>query len=216
MAPAPTTMTSSRIAIVTGANSGIGLAVSVALAGAGFQVHAGMRDGASPDALLAAAASPDAIHVVRMDVGDDDSVASAVASVLVATDGRVDVAVANAGYGTIVSVEEASLADHAAVMNVNYFGALRLVKAVLPAMRARGAGRIIGSSSLGGVVGFPFGSPYAASKFAMEGLWESCFGEYKDAGIHFSLVRWILVSLLPQWFDRCPLSKAKRAGVLPS
>jgi len=189
-------MTSSPVAIVTGANSGIGLAVSVALAGAGFQVHAGMRDGASLDALLTAAAPPDAIHALRMDVGDDDSVASAVASVLAATGGRVDVAVANAGYGTLVSVE-ASLADHAAVMNVNYFGALRLVKAVLPAMRARGAGRIIGSSSVGGVVGFPFGSPYAASKFAMEGLWESCFGEYKHAGIHFSLVRWTLISLLP-------------------
>jgi len=177
------------IAIVTGANSGIGLAVSVALARAGFHVYAGMRAGASAAALLAAPAPAGGVHVLRMDVGVDDSVAAAVASVLAATGGRVDVAVANAGYGTIVSVEEASLADHAAVMNVNYFGALRLVKAVLPAMRARGAGRIIGSSSIGGVVGFPFGSPYAASKFAMEGFWESCHAEYKAAGVHFALVR---------------------------
>jgi len=182
-------MTSPAIAIVTGANSGIGLAVSVALARAGFHVYAGMRDGACADALLATPAPPGAIHVTRMDVGDDDSVATAVASVLASTGGRVDVAVANAGYGTVVSVEEASLADYAAIMDVNFMGALRLVKAVLPAMRARGAGRILGTSSVGGVVGFPFGSPYAASKFAMEGFWESCHAEYKAAGVHFAIVR---------------------------
>ena len=88
-----------------------------------------------------------------------------------------------------MSAEEASLADYAAIMDVNFMGALRLVKAVLPAMRARGAGRILGTSSVGGVVGFPFGSPYAASKFAMEGFWESCHAEYKAAGVHFALVR---------------------------
>eukprot|EP00168_Porphyra_purpurea_P002727 TRINITY_DN1316_c0_g1_i3.p2 TRINITY_DN1316_c0_g1~~TRINITY_DN1316_c0_g1_i3.p2 ORF type:complete len:340 (+),score=97.81 TRINITY_DN1316_c0_g1_i3:118-1020(+) len=181
------------IAIVTGANSGIGLAVTVALARSGHTVYAGMRDAASPDDLLAAAAADAAssagdIHILRMDVGDTESVNTAVASVLAATDDRIDVAVANAGYGVAVNVEVATVAECEAVMNVNYTGALRLVKAVVPSMRRRGAGRMVGVSSLAGLVGFPFCAPYAASKFAMEGLWESCSAEYKSLGVHFSLV----------------------------
>ncbi|GAB0495954.1 hypothetical protein MMPV_007264 [Pyropia vietnamensis] len=207
----------SPVAIVSGANSGIGLAVSVALATAGHTVYAGMRASASADALLAAAAAaaaataaaipaavpssvgeaaaahpaavrPGAVHVLRMDVGDDASVASAVASVLTATADQVDVVVANAGYGVIANVEDASVADFTAIMNVNYVGALRLVKAALPSMRRRRCGRVVGVSSVAGLLGIPFYAPYAASKFAMEGLWESCYAEYKGLGVHFVLV----------------------------
>eukprot|EP00168_Porphyra_purpurea_P002728 TRINITY_DN1316_c0_g1_i4.p2 TRINITY_DN1316_c0_g1~~TRINITY_DN1316_c0_g1_i4.p2 ORF type:complete len:341 (+),score=99.34 TRINITY_DN1316_c0_g1_i4:118-1023(+) len=182
------------IAIVTGANSGIGLAVTVALARSGHTVYAGMRDAASPDDLLAAAAADAAssagdIHILRMDVGDTESVNTAVASVLAATDDRIDVAVANAGYGVAVNVEVATVAECEAVMNVNYDGStFGVVKAVVAVDASAGAGRMVGVSSLAGLVGFPFCAPYAASKFAMEGLWESCSAEYKSLGVHFSLV----------------------------
>lgn len=142
-------------------------------------------------AAAAAVATPaGAVHVLRMDVGDDDSVATAVAAVLAVTAGRVDVVVANAGYGTLAATEDAAVADFARVMNVNYFGALRLVKAALPAMRRRRAGRVVGVSSVAGVLGIPFYAPYCASKFAMEGLWESCYAEYQRLGVHFVIVRW--------------------------
>ena len=183
------------VAITTGANSGIGLAVSVALARAGHVVYAAMRDAASPEELLAAVASAPlpaaaAVHVLRMDVGNDDSVALAVASVLAATGDRVDVAVASAGYGVVMNVEDATVEDVSSCMNVNFYGAVRLVKAVVPAMRRRRAGRIFGVSSIAGLVGIPFFGPYSASKFAMEGFWECCAAEYKPLGVHFILVRW--------------------------
>ncbi|KAK1866462.1 hypothetical protein I4F81_008980 [Pyropia yezoensis] len=196
------------VAIVSGANSGIGLAACVALASAGHIVYAGMRAGASADALLAAVAaaagpatnadgttdaglsspSVGAVHVLRMDVGADASVTAAVASVLAATADRVDVVVANAGYGAIANVEDASVADFEAILNVNFLGALRLVKAALPSMRRRRSGRVVGISSVVGLLGWPFYGPYSASKFAMEGLWESCFSEYKGLDVHFVLV----------------------------
>jgi len=200
------------IAIVTGANSGIGLAVTVALARAGHVVHAGMRDAAAPDELLAAVASAPlpaaaAVHVLRMDVGSDASVASAVASVLAATGDRVDVAVACAGYGVIMNVEDATVEDVSSCMNVNFFGALRVVKAVVPAMRRRGAGRVIGVSSVAGLIGLPFYGPYAASKFAMEGFWECCAAEYKALGVHFIVVR------LRRWWP-VPIGMTERVECL--
>ena len=131
-----------------------------------------------------------AVHVLRMDVGNDDSVALAVASVLAATGDRVDVAVASAGYGVVMNVEDATVEDVSSCMNVNFYGAVRLVKAVVPAMRRRRAGRIFGVSSIAGLVGIPFFGPYSASKFAMEGFWECCAAEYKPLGVHFILVRW--------------------------
>ncbi|GAB0489751.1 hypothetical protein MMPV_000976 [Pyropia vietnamensis] len=179
------------VAIVTGANSGIGLAVCVALAHEGHTVYGGMRVTASADALLAAAGSvkpPGAIHVVRMDVGNDDSVATAVAGILAATGDRVDVAVANAGYGERASVEAVPMSAYTDTMNVNFFGALRLVQACVPSMRRRRAGRMLGVSSVMGLVGLPFMSSYTASKSAMEGFWESAHSEYKSLGIHFILV----------------------------
>lgn len=192
--PPPAPAANAPVAIVTGANSGIGLAVCVALARAGYTVYGGMRATASAAELLAAAAAaavdpPGAVHVVRMDVGNDRSVATAVAAVLAATGDRVDVAVANAGYGKRVTVEGVPLSDYQSMMNVNFFGALRLVQACVPSMRRRRSGRVLGVSSVIGLVAFPFFGAYAASKFAMEGLWESSHAEYKALGVHFILVR---------------------------
>eukprot|EP00170_Pyropia_yezoensis_P008639 contig_36531_g8670 len=123
-----------------------------------------------------------------MDVGNDRSVATAVAAVLAATGDRVDVAVANAGYGKRVTVEGVPLSDYQSMMNVNFFGALRLVQACVPSMRRRRSGRVLGVSSVIGLVAFPFFGAYAASKFAMEGLWESSHAEYKALGVHFILM----------------------------
>lgn len=123
-------------------------------------------------------------------VCDNHSVATAVAAILAATGDRVDVAVANAGYAARTTVEGVPVGDYAAMMDVNFFGALRLVKAVVPSMRRRRAGRVLGVSSVSDLVGSPFFGAYAASKFAIEGCWESAHAEFKSLGVHLYWCVW--------------------------
>lgn len=123
-----------------------------------------------------------AIRVWRVYVGADASVVAAIGALL-SEAGRIDVVVANAGFSLARGVEGASMDDFTRSMNVNCWGALRLLRATLPTMRAQGAGRVLASSSIVGVLGTPFHAPYSASKFALERLFE-----YAHAGIHYSLV----------------------------
>lgn len=118
----------------------------------------------------------------RVYVGADASVVAAIGALL-SEAGRIDVVVANAGFSLARGVEGASMDDFTRSMNVNCWGALRLLRATLPTMRAQGAGRVLASSSIVGVLGTPFHAPYSASKFALERLFE-----YAHAGIHYSLV----------------------------
>lgn len=157
------------MANVTGANSGIGLAECVALSRGGHTVYAGIRHTASADVLLAATAALSdrllTIHVVRMDMGDDGSVAAAVAVVLAATGDGVDVAVANAGYNERLAVEDAAVRVYAAMMNVKFLGALRLVQACVPSMRRRRAGWVLGVSNVARLMRVPLFGAFSASKF---------------------------------------------------
>jgi NAD(P)-dependent dehydrogenase (short-subunit alcohol dehydrogenase family) len=122
-----------------------------------------------------------------MDVTDDEAVASGIADVL-AHHGHVDVVVSNAGLGFDGNVEELSIGDFRLTMEVNFFGSVRLLKAVMPAMRAAGSGRIIAVSSIAGNVGQPFNDSYCASKFALEGLFESFHPNAAAHGVHLSLI----------------------------
>ena len=132
--------------LVTGSSKGIGFATALAFARAGYQVAATMRDPVrAPELARAAAAEQLPIRVSAMDVDDDASVATGVARII-AELGAIDVLVNNAGIERTGSVEELSLADVRAVMETNYFGAIRCIQAVLPAMRQRRGG-CIGSRS---------------------------------------------------------------------
>lgn len=176
------------IALVTGTNSGIGLATSVELAKAGHTVVATMRDMAKSDALTAAATTAGVdVEVAALDVTDPAAIKRAVADV-VTTHGSLDLLVNNAGATYVGTLEQISDADLAWTMDVNFTGVARLSREVLPHMRAQGSGRIISVTSVGGVVGQPFNDAYCAAKFAVEGLMQSLHPIAAAHGIKVSVV----------------------------
>jgi NAD(P)-dependent dehydrogenase (short-subunit alcohol dehydrogenase family) len=170
-----------RVAIVTGASSGIGKAAAVALAVAGFQVVGTSR---KTDGLEA----PPGVVMLDLDVTSDASVAALVERVI-QTYGRIDVVVNNAGHGAAGGGEESSMATDQSVFDTNVFGVLRMTKAVLPWMRAQGSGRIINISSVLGFLPAPFMAVYSASKHALEGLSESLDHELRQHGVRVLLVQ---------------------------
>ena len=122
-----------------------------------------------------------------MDVDSDESVNMAVAEVLAQT-GQIDVLVNNAGIGPLGPVKEDPFANFQAIMETNYFGVLRCIRAVLPGMRERDAGYIITVSSVAGKLYSPYHSAYCAPKAAVEALCECLAGEVGPLGIRLSLV----------------------------
>ncbi|XP_069732966.1 17-beta-hydroxysteroid dehydrogenase type 1 isoform X2 [Phaenicophaeus curvirostris] len=151
-------------------------------------VYATMRDPAKGERLLErlGGCCPATLDVLQLDVTDPRSLAAAVQRV----QGQqpLDVLVCNAGVGLMGPLETCS--DHAmkTVLDVNLFGTIRTIQAFLPAMKRRGAGRIIVSSSIGGLQGLPFKAVYCASKFAVEGLCESLAIVLQPFNIHVTLV----------------------------
>lgn len=168
-----------KTAIVTGASSGIGLATAKALAAAGYRVFGTSR--------RTAAGTGPSVTMLTCDVTDEASVAALVAAVLDET-GRIDLLVNNAGFGISGGAEESSIAQAQALFDVNLFGVVRMTRAVLPAMRARGWGRIVNISSVLGLVPAPYMTLYAASKHALEGYSESLDHEVRGQGIRVILV----------------------------
>jgi NAD(P)-dependent dehydrogenase (short-subunit alcohol dehydrogenase family) len=168
------------VALVTGASTGIGRAAASALVEAGYRVVGTSRRAAEVAPLAG-------VTFVDLDVADDESAADAVGWVIERF-GRIDVLVNNADVGSAGAAEERSLAQDRHVFEVNVFGMLRMTKAVLPHMRARGAGRIINVSSVLGLIPAPYGAVYAASKHAMEGYSESLDHEVRRYGVRVLLV----------------------------
>ncbi|MFE2727618.1 SDR family NAD(P)-dependent oxidoreductase [Kitasatospora sp. NPDC059327] len=182
-------MTTTRIALITGTSSGIGLAAAVAVARAGHHVVATMRDTGRSGALLAAAEAAgvaDRIEVARLDVTDPGSVEACVAEV-VARHGRLDAVVNNAGAGYVGTVEQDGLEPVRATMEVNFFGVVDVTRAALPHLRAVG-GRVVTVTSVGGVVGQPFNEAYCAAKFAVEGFMESLAPVAATVGVKVTVV----------------------------
>jgi NAD(P)-dependent dehydrogenase (short-subunit alcohol dehydrogenase family) len=124
-----------------------------------------------------------ALTTPRLDVTGDDSVAAAVAALLAETGGRIDVLVNNAGYYCMGPIEKTTPAELAAQLDTNLLGVLRLVRAVVPVMRARGAGTVVNVSSISGLVVLPLVGPYHASKFALEALTEALRYEVGPFGV---------------------------------
>ncbi len=169
---------SRKVALVTGASSGIGAAIAAALAKSGYRVFGASRH---------PGASTHEIETTVMDVDDDASVASAVAGVIERA-GRLDAAINCAGWALMGPIEETSIGEARAQMETNFFGVLRVCLAVLPIMRAQKSGCIVNISSLAGVFGNPFSGLYSASKFAVEGLSESLRFETRSFGLRVALI----------------------------
>lgn len=165
-----------QVTLITGASSGIGAAIAATLHGAGHRVWGASRRVVEGE-----------IPWVACDVTDAAAVAEAVARVQ-AAEGRIDAVVACAGWGIAGSVEDTSDAEARAQFDTNFFGALNTVRAVLPGMRAQGAGRIVAIGSIGGRIAVPFQGLYSASKFALEGAMEALRHEVRPFGIHVSII----------------------------
>jgi NAD(P)-dependent dehydrogenase (short-subunit alcohol dehydrogenase family) len=175
--------------LITGTSTGIGFATALAFARAGHEVHATMRNpGRAPELGRAAASEMLPLAIAAMDVDSDESVASCINHV-VRKAGTIDVLVNNAGIERSGSVEELPLSDFRAVMETNYFGALRCIQAVLPAMRTRRSGCIINITSVAGRIACSPLAPYTASKFALEALSESLAQEMKPFNVRVAMVQ---------------------------
>ena len=177
-----------KVAVVTGSSIGIGNATALALARSGFLTYATMRNLGKSDGIKSAAEKEKLpLRVAQLDVTDEDSIKSATQSIL-SEAGRIDVLVNNAGYGLGGAFEDLSMDELKAQYETNVFGLIRVTQAVLPAMRKQGSGRIINMSSGAGRFGYPGGSAYVSSKFAIEGLSESLAYELEPFGIRVVLI----------------------------
>jgi NAD(P)-dependent dehydrogenase (short-subunit alcohol dehydrogenase family) len=166
-----------KVVLITGASAGIGKETARVLAQNGYTVY-----GAARRVERMADLTAFGVKAIQMDVIDDDSMVKGVAQII-AAEKRIDVLINNAGFGSYGAVEDVSIADAKYQLDVNLFGAARLIQLVLPYMRANRWGRIVNISSIGGKMAMPFGGWYHASKFALEGLSDSLRTEVQPFGI---------------------------------
>lgn len=176
------------VVLVTGCSSGIGLATALHFARLGHDVHAGVRNRATATDLAAALEKePLTVRPVTLDVDDGGSVTRAVGDVL-ARSGRVDVLVNNAGIGGGGPIPDVPIEFAKAMFDTNYFGAIRMVQAVLPGMRAQRGGAIVNVSSVWGRVAVPGHGHYCAAKHALEAASEALAQEVYALGIRVAIV----------------------------
>jgi len=170
----------SKIAVVTGASTGIGKATAERLAQDGYRVYGTSRRGGQ--------AGLQPFEMLALDVTNDESVEAAVEQVM-QREGRIDLLVNNAGFGIeMAGAEESSTEQAQAIFDTNFFGTLRMTRAVVPHMRHQGGGRIINIGSIVGLLPMPYMTIYAASKHAIEGYSESLDHELRTMGIRVSIV----------------------------
>lgn len=170
------------VVLVTGASSGIGEATAIELVRRGFVVY-----GVARRVDRMAALARHGVHTFEMDVTDDASITAGVERIL-REQGRIDVLVNNAGYGSYGALEDVPIEEARRQFEVNVFGLARLTQLVLPHMRAQRSGRIVNVSSIGGKFYEPLGAWYHATKFAVEGLSDSLRLELKPHGIHVVVI----------------------------
>jgi NAD(P)-dependent dehydrogenase (short-subunit alcohol dehydrogenase family) len=169
-----------KIALVTGASSGIGEATAERLAKAGYKVYGTSRRGAE--------AGKRPFEMLPLDVTSDQSVEAAVSEVM-RRDGRIDLLVNNAGFGVApAGAEESSIDQARSIFETNFFGLIRMTRAVVPHMRRQGSGRIINIGSVLGFLPMPYGALYAATKHAVAGYSESLDHELRTRGIRVSVI----------------------------
>ncbi len=175
-----------RVVLVTGASSGIGKCCAEYLAQQGCRVYGTSRKIDSTDGEQRSL-NTDIFQMIKMDVTNESSVNKGIDAVI-ARESRIDVVVNNAGFAIIGSLEDTTIEEAKSQLETNFFGALRVCRAVLPVMRRQRAGYIVSVSSIGGLIGLPFQSAYSASKFALEGAMEALRMEVRPIGIHVVLI----------------------------
>jgi NAD(P)-dependent dehydrogenase (short-subunit alcohol dehydrogenase family) len=176
------------VTVVTGANSGIGRATAVYLAGQGHRVIGTVRSTTKAEKLgVMAADAGVSVELVELDVADDESVRTGFEEIQ-ALAGRVDNLVNNAGVAGNAVLEECPPELYLDVMNVNLCGAVRCTQAVLPQMRERGSGTIVNITSIAGVIAAIAQTPYVASKWALEGVSEGLAQELAPFGIRVAII----------------------------
>jgi NAD(P)-dependent dehydrogenase (short-subunit alcohol dehydrogenase family) len=168
------------VALVTGASSGIGKATAERLATAGYKVYGTSRRRATP--------GHRSFEMLSLDVTSDESVEAAV-NALLRSEGRVDLLVNNAGFSVApAGAEESSIEQARLIFDTNFFGIVRMTRAVVPHMRHQGGGRIINIGSVLGFLPAPYMALYAATKHAVEGYSESLDHEVRTRGIRVSVI----------------------------
>ena len=169
-----------KIALVTGASSGIGEATAERLARAGYKVYGTSR--------RSAPSGRRSFDMLSLDVTSDQSVEAAMSEAL-QREGRIDLLVNNAGFGVApAGAEESSMDQVRAIFDTNFFGIVRMTRAVVPHMRRQGSGRIINIGSVLGFLPMPYAALYAATKHAVEGYSESLDHELRTRGIRVSVI----------------------------
>jgi NAD(P)-dependent dehydrogenase (short-subunit alcohol dehydrogenase family) len=177
-----------KVAVVTGSSTGIGYETSLILARNGFLTYATMRNLNKRENIKSVATRDNLpIQIKQLDVTDDVSVTNAIQAIS-SEAGRIDVLVNNAGYGLNGAFEDLAMDEIKAQYETNVFGLIRTTQAVLPTMRKQKSGTIVNISSGAGRFGFPSGSAYVSTKFAVEGLSESMSYELEPFGIRVVIV----------------------------
>src|ERR1700744_2862685 len=166
-----------RVILVTGASAGIGKEFAKELLKDGHIVYGAARKVEKMEDIRLLG-----VKILQMDVTDEDSMVKGVNTILKA-EGRIDVLINNAVFGSYGAIENVPLIDARYQLEVNVFGAAQLIQLVLNAMRSHNWGRIINISSIGGKITTPLGGWYHASKFALEGMSDSLRKEVKPFGI---------------------------------
>jgi NAD(P)-dependent dehydrogenase (short-subunit alcohol dehydrogenase family) len=179
-----------KVALVTGSSTGIGFETSIILARNGFHTFATMRkfeDGKSENITNVAKNENIPLQVIQLDVDSDHSVLDAVNTIM-RERGRIDIVINNAGYALAGPFEETSMEEIRAQFETNFFGAVRVMQAVIPIMRDQKSGKIVNITSMGGRIAVPLDSVYHGTKFALEGLSESLQYELASFGIKIILI----------------------------
>jgi short-subunit dehydrogenase len=170
----------SKIAIVTGASSGIGEATAELLANSGYKVYGTSRKGAQ--------GAQRSYQMIALDVNSEESIDAGIKEII-KIEGRIDLVVNNAGFGVAPGgAEESTIEQTKMIFDTNFFGTVRMVRAVVPYMRKQGEGRIINIGSILGLIPAPYMATYAATKHAVEGFSESLDHELRTRGIRVSVV----------------------------
>lgn len=185
MSTASSSSSESPVWFITGCSTGFGREIALAVLARGWRAVITARDPGSVADL--ASSNPENALALKLDVTSSEAVSEAIAEAK-AKFGRIDVLVNNAGYGYLSAVEEGEDNEVRAMFEVNFFGAVTAIKAVLPVMREQGAGHIVNITSVGGLVGNPGSGYYAATKFALEGLGEALARETAELGIKVTTV----------------------------
>jgi short-subunit dehydrogenase len=172
-----------KVALITGASSGIGKETAKLLIQNGFVVYGAARRTEKMSDLKSIG-----VKLLSMDITEDDSIIAGVNEILF-TEKRIDVLINNAGYGSYGALEDVLISEARYQFEVNIFGLARLTQLLTPTMRKQGSGKIINISSIGGSLGEPHGAWYHATKYALEGLSDSLRMELKQFGIDVVIIK---------------------------